>query len=661
MNDILNELITEIMSLGEVEKKPATKKRSDGRPLRAGESEDYPGYFHVTRNYYSNVKKGGQVTHKKEGDTMVPLTNQEKAKYRAKRAGRQPSDTPTPTSPQAPVGTPTQASPQQPSVDTQQTIGDLERRADNFGVKKKTVVQELLVAMKSGDPKKIQAVLVKYRIEIGDSGRLKARVLGKDKEGLADEQLSTKIATVLTNMGVEIKGGDTAGSKLFKPTTIFSNEPLDKLDVEETESGITVEGIEITRINENQAKVVENLIVKRARAALEQRGETLTPEYESRVRAYVQSRIRATNNNIRYLQEAARGGGGAYQFEGEEGGKKIADGLTGLVDQHLPEERKQAAKSAIDKMRTAKTPSEFNNAYNEFVTAVKGTAIDKNMKYVAETLTALRVVAFGGIALIPASDDYQLADVISLRKSPITGEIDIQLLLADVEEETEITAAGSVKVREGAASVNFGKIENSKFNTGEVDGVDCRDVQSDLSVLSDVGVKNTIFSGPPEEEEPTEEAKQMVMGYIQKYGPMVRAYFGFPEDMSDEDLLEALSYGRELECGPNGPQPPSDGKSFKEGQSGQPYSGKWRLWAALGQVTEAIHNRTVQEQYYHTVRYDKKGITVADGIRTLSKMKVQPVKRKTKRKSAEGRQVAFTIPVQPPDSINDGNPCNKKK
>ena len=181
-------------------------------------------------------------------------------------------------------------------------------------------------------------------------------------------------------------------------------------------------------------------------------------------------------------------------------------------------------------------------------------------------------------------------------------------------------------------------------------------MQSDLAAVSTREIKNTIFAG--DGEEPSEEAKQQVMGYIQKYGPMVKAYFGFPEDMSDEDLYEALSYGRALECGPNGPQAPSDGRPFKEGQPGQPHSGKWRLWAVLGQVTEAIHNRTVEQQYYHTVRYDRNGIKVADGIRTLSKMEVQPVKGKGSSGRPDSSQAAFTIPATM-EEVRNGNPCTQ--
>lgn len=650
MNDILNELITEIMSIGEARTapKPTTGKEAEGVP--SGKYIRGKFVYDAPRggNYLGQIKKvGGQsVFFAKDEDEKEKVAATKKAQQPAQAPARKPA-------PQA-----------QPPVDTQQTIGDLETKTAALKQpKKKALAQELLDAMKSGDAARIQKVINDNGIVMGSSGRLK--FTGGDKAGLADEQLSAKIFAVLKGMGVTIpsRGGaqvDTDAKRVsaeeFKPQRIFADEPLDQLDVEETEDGIVVEGVEITRIEDRQAGRLEEALVKRARRVITERGEEFTPEYEKRLRFYIQRRIEATNNNINYLLEAGRAGGQAYQFQGEEGARKIADGLTRTVDQHVPEERKQAANDAVEAMRVAKTPAEFNDAYNKFMTAISGTAVDKNMKYVAETLTALRVVAFGGIALVPISDSYQLADVISIRRSPITGDTDIQLLLSDVEEETEITVAGSVKLKKGAASVNTGKIKNSRFNTGTVDGVDASDVQSDLAAMSTREIKTTIFAG--DGEEPSEEARQQVMGYIQKYGPMVKAYFGFPEDMSDEDLYEALSYGRALECGPDGPQAPSDGRPFKEGQPGQPHSGKWRLWAALGQVTEAIHNRTVEQQYYHTVRYDRNGIKVADGIRTLSKMEVQPVKGKGSSGRPDSSQAAFTIPATM-EEVRNGNPCTQ--
>lgn len=76
MNELANELINEILLLGEAGKKPAAKKRA----LKPGESSEHPGYYHRGAGYYSNVNKDGPVTHKTDdAGNMVRLSPEEKA------------------------------------------------------------------------------------------------------------------------------------------------------------------------------------------------------------------------------------------------------------------------------------------------------------------------------------------------------------------------------------------------------------------------------------------------------------------------------------------------------------------------------------------------------------------------------------------------------
>jgi len=103
MTDLLNEFITDILSLGEAVKK---------KQLQPGESQDYPGFFHRGSGYYSKAREGGVVTHKTDNGKMRPLTPQEKTK---KNQGKKPSNAPVKTparTSQTPVtNTTTQAEP----------------------------------------------------------------------------------------------------------------------------------------------------------------------------------------------------------------------------------------------------------------------------------------------------------------------------------------------------------------------------------------------------------------------------------------------------------------------------------------------------------------------------------------------------------------------
>ena len=108
MTDLLNEFITDILSLGEAVKK---------KPLRPGESQDYPGFFHRGSGYYSADSEGGVVTHKTDNGKMRALTPQEKTKQ---NQGKTPSNTPARTSQTPVTNTTTQAEPK--SSDSQVSI-----------------------------------------------------------------------------------------------------------------------------------------------------------------------------------------------------------------------------------------------------------------------------------------------------------------------------------------------------------------------------------------------------------------------------------------------------------------------------------------------------------------------------------------------------------
>lgn len=163
------------------------------------------------------------------------------------------------------------------------------------------------------------------------------------------------------------------------------------------------------------------------------------------------------------------------------------------------------------------------------------------------------------------------------------------------------------------------------------------------------------------------EVNEMVASYMERYGPMVRAYYGFADEPppSNDEIIKALSYGTDpgfLECDEATGRPrlsPSDGQPYSEGQPGKPNHTRWRIWSSLCLINEAIHNRSVDFQCYSTHRYDNTSRTVADGNRTLSKMKVDAYKNKTKdKRKPDTRMNAKTIPASREETI-DGNPCNR--
>jgi hypothetical protein len=659
-NPILESLITDIMVLGEKATAPTRHNPGDVWPTKGGF-----GAMNPSRNIdYFKDKKDANAFAK---GRIVGKAVEPSGKGKKKPADKIGS-----------MGGVGKKEPQAQVSKTKDVIAALSKKIDKIkDPRRKEVLQSVMGALQSGDPTKIQEMVDKYELFISPEGKLKSRALGdgSDEQKLKgdDKDFARFIYDLAKEAGVEIPGGgdkadveaDKPSSSVeqFKPSRTFSDKEPDKLDVEVTETGITVEGIEIEDISSEKEQQTEDNLVERARQRAQEKGQEFTSDNENRIRAYVRKTIAATKHNILYLRRLAESGQPlpAYQFEGDGGRQRIVGRLVDVVSKNVPDAKKEPITSALEKMGSAKTVREFNSAYEEFAKLLKGTPANAGKKYLAETITALRVVALGGVALIPQSDSFPLADVLALRRSPITGEIDIDQLLVDIDEDQEITAAGSVKDGLGAGSGNFEKIVNSRFNVETVDGVDCKDVPKDLADLC--GMRNSIFK-PTENGDVPPEAKKQLTDTITKYGPIIKAYYGLSEDMSDEEMYQFLSYGRELSCVDGQPQPTPDGldgKPYKKGQSEN--GGQWRAWSVLGKVTDAIHNRTVEQQYYHTVRYNGV-IKVADGIRTLSKMKAQHLKNAAKMKGGEGftkpdqELNGYTIPASI-EEVRNGNPCTE--
>lgn len=711
MKDILNELISDIILLGEARKKPASKpatkkpavKMVNGRRLRDGESEDFPGYFHRGGNYYSNVSKTGQVTHKNADGKMVALTNQEKQQYRAKHASTSPTTTPARPRVQPKPRTQQRTS-AQPSIDRQQTIDDLEAKASNtqLGERKRQILKQLVDAMKSGDTATIQKVINDNGIVMGGSGRLK--FTDSDKAGLADEQLSAKIFTVLKNMGVTITGRKgkevdvstdrrASEAEQFKPQVIFG-DAVDTLDITPAEDGdgIVVEGTRIEEITDEEAREIEERWVSAARQRM---GEEFTQEWEDNVREYVQARIREQRANIKFLREVSEGSGNKQynQFpkndeSSEKATARIVGALSTLVDSHLSEDKREAAKQQVSAMASsaqamaqAKTAQErraalraYNKALSEFMKLCKGSALGRNMKYVAETLKALQSVAQGKTVLIPASDSFPLADVIAIGRSPITGETSIELFLVSVEEGITASAAESVKFDDGSAGVTHQKDAHSEFGPVRGPGgseISGEEVGRDLVGMGGVPRKNAIFTRDGKLD-PAE--RKRIISEFEKYGDVAREYFGLPTDpnaegyLNAEQLYEFLSYGTALVCVDGDPPRVEHGPVLAAGDEsrGSQNPQQWQAWNALGMLHEAVHNSTVTQQYYQTAQFTTGGLVVADGVRTMAKAVFQPYKglvsggEKSPRvgKAPNSSMVSFSVPAEEND-LRSGNPCNK--
>ena len=703
MNELANELIKEIVLLGEAGKKPAAKKRA----LKPGESSEHPGYYHRGAGYYSNVSKDGPVTHKTD-DTgkMVALSQKEKAaKNKDVQQPEQPERIGSRTG--QVMGWDTKGD----KISREQIVANIDNKIKSLKDEtKREALTKLKEALVSGDVQALRTLIANMGLEIGTSRALKARRLEKQDITNKDTELTRQIYDLAKEMGVEIPGvsSDDAetdepsvSANVFKPQNVFpkqtkSDGSEEIADIEELPdgTGIRVEGRDIQIIDDAAAKAQEEEFIAYARRT----GRITDATHELKLREYIRARIATHNHNIEYWRELARNAEktrkdreerkrqgkkdkeksdplAIRQFEGEEGKKQIVDSLGRSVNEHVPEERREAVTTALEEMAAATKPREFNAAYAKFKEAIKGTPASGGMKYIAECISALRAVAFGGVAIVPQGESFELADVLCIRTNPFTGEAELQQILVEYDEGLEVTTAGSVKFGEsesdhGAAGKNLGKIKNSRFNTGKVDGVDCSKVKEDLMDMASDSLRKRIFN--PERDDVDPQVKKEMMGHIKKYGNIIKAYFGLPDNTTDEQIYEFLSYGRKLVCfenddGSTSVQPTPDHKP--DGARGEPFAQarlpngeQWRIWSVLGMVTEAVHNRTVQQQFYRTEVYGKNAISEADGWRRFGKMQFQavrkpkPVPGRPGSKKPDMGQGGWSIPSTP-EETRDGNPC----
>ena len=235
-------------------------------------------------------------------------------------------------------------------------------------------------------------------IHCGECGcALKAKVYSGDDQKIAgdDRDFARSIYDLAKQVGVEIPGATpredseqeppSKVSERFKPSSLFKNENLDKLDLEITDTGVIIEGTELNIVSDADITTAEDNWIERARQFKSSRGEEFTPEYEQNVRRYVRGIYAKANHNIRYMRKLAESGEelGTYEFRGEEGKDVIVKNLTTAITQYVGNQQQLTPiLSALQKMKSTKGVREFNSAYEEFSTALQGTAIESSKKYI---------------------------------------------------------------------------------------------------------------------------------------------------------------------------------------------------------------------------------------------------------------------------------------
>jgi len=684
MKDILKEIISDFYLVTEMARAKGSRdtkpraSRGSKQVATKGDAIVPDGLYAGTGgNYYRDIKKtqyAGRVTGTGADRKWIAVDVEPKRGRGRPSKQAAPQPTPTPTAQPTPkLKTPT---PKSEPITDKSLADKIAALAGKKFVDSK-LAKELASALKSDDKQAVKTVIQKYKLRIDKHGKLVGPGTGSARKIIGDD--NQKLATALDkhlrgNFGLQLPneyiGVVQSSATTFMPTTMYTGAL--RLDIQNLQNGVSIDGIEITTTDETTINARINEIVDRVRELRAELDKEFTPEFEQRLREYIKARFEKSNHNVKYLQELTSGKNQllAYKFVGQDGKDLMAAKLSEAISAtDIDNTIKSQILTAVETMRTADRKS-FDAAYEQFKNAAEGTPIGDSIKYIAETITAMRTITGGGVAYIPKSASFKLADIVSIGKDPLSGNIEPKQIIIDMDEESLTSAARSVKEGMGSGSGNLEKIKNSEFNT-DVDGSSYPDVVEDLTDLC--GMRDEIFTSGGKQADIA--AQKKLMQYIGKYQQMIVAYYGLEKQLPADEaqqikyIYNLLSFGKALGCGKDGTVVP-DGRADKKGMTPVPFSQatknanghQWRAWSVLGKITDAIHNKSVRIQFYDTIRFNGK-ITVADGIRRFSKMQSQPLKKELGMRNVptgytrpDQQLNAFTVPASIEETRN-GNPC----
>ena len=672
MNDIANELINEIMLLGEAGKKPAAKKRA----LKPGESSEHPGYYHRGRGYYSNVSKDGTVTHKTD-DTgkMVALSPKEKAaKNKDVQQPEQPEKIGSRTGQVMGWDKETSAARAQrvfggPNPDSpvpDETLDKAVKLLQKVSGRTSGVFGNLLDAIKNGDVERMKYEVEALGLRISSTDRLVSTVHGDvfGKKETGKNALRT-IGSVLSRFGIELERkkakSDDAKPKVskeeFKPTKL-----TDTSDFPEAETttltypnstdirGFSVDGADYRILRRDKQRLVETDNINEILM-----GQGMPqPEAEKKAEEYDQM-MASHNQQVRYLASKIRGDNGQAPVKfkrlpaGKEGKLLLRDKLLKLMLENS--ELDTAQQDTITKMLTslseAETTEEFDAAWETFRNQIENDpTLRPAIPYICEDVEMLRKAVSGYTILIPLTDTFKTADVVAVGPPLDKVDVDnIDSVFANIRLIQVQVDLRSVKSLEGGASVMGEKTELTLFDTEER--------KTDLVALSSTNSHTRLWSVKSKEEFDVYAEEQLKR--LERYLPDIIAYYKLPEGTTFEEVVAILSGG----------SPPRYDRNGNYVGAGKP-SGAFdeeitdlnrlqlRMYSLIGFASDAIYNRGAQLQGFTNTTFYDDGIVETDGRSVMGRSVFQFNKKLSRRTGGVLRDDGFASKVKPTPKENMG-------
>lgn len=522
--------------------------------------------------------------------------------------------------------------------------------------------QELLRALKAGDPVQVAAEIKRLGLYVTPQGKIKASKIkgGSDAQKIFGDSKSVpaKLNKLLSDLGLPVLQADgikktepdadqpvvDSSVEYLKPSNTYEDRPAVNTSVDAVGVTIGDSRFHTLPIYELNSPERAQLVVESNLKEIKNRNPNMSDEDAERRADEVNGIVQTHNDRVRFLQAAIQRNEKFVDLgTGQEAVQLVSERLLNSIGSKLPEADRRAFGEAVSKLAAAETVEQFDQEWKQFLNVIKDIPeLSKSgaIPLMCEHLTAMRNAVQGRHIIIPTSDSFKLGDIIAynpqgVEQSDVRSMIDN---LALIEVGIDI---GSVKRDSGGSSTVGSRIHATSYTDPSV--------VSDLSILGrapeyeyrDVGdppkrKKVLIDSGSFTEihgtttEAGLREVEDKFLTVIKNRMSDIRSYYRIPEEISDDEVIAGLSSG----------SPPSyDSKGVfvgfgeqsgvfgKECPPGQPLSPlntrQLGVYSLVGYAFEAIYNTNAAGQAFSNTTFKASKIEVSDGIAIMGKTKFQ--------------------------------------
>jgi hypothetical protein len=640
MNELANELIKEIVLLGEAEKKPpkknpTAKKEKDKKPSNAKYQSGGKWYSDSAfTNYVGRMERG----------KWVPATPEEKAKEGGQRSTRV-------------AGQGVQQSVVAP------------KKPKGFGDQK--LYDEFVRLINSGDTATLQTFVDKYKIQYNpDKNTFYVNVDSKNNtltgddrkifgDGKSTRTIQKAIFDKLEQAGVKFTSATS--SSPFSPDRIAPPSTRRRFDGAVEGTTITFNGVQYEALPEAD---IDTFVKTQYDSWLKREGKNSTPAQQREFKEKLAVAAFGISQRHRILSVLAEGQDGkgpeeVAVYDTDESKGEFIGSLQTAVVSALSSERRKTVSKLFDDLKQTTDTKEAERIMTDILSEIskdESTVFRQSgvIPSIAENFTTIVEMKRGRTVIVPLRSNFKASDVISLSGEQTSG-MSASELVAQVKS---IYVGISVKYLEGGASSMGEKTRQSVFKAP------FKKTKDALTALSKAASETgSLFDADPKKKKARQDEVKSVMS--ERMEEICKYYGITPIPKSVDKLIDFLKHGPP-ECVDgkvvprrNAPSPLSRGTD-KQGQ--QIDTQAWGMTFAMQASWDAIYNSNVIGQAFASQTWTRQGLVEVDGLTSQAKQIMQPFKEAR----GKGMQyqpdnlVSKNKPVQNREQLRDGNPCGKK-